>query len=127
MIKEKELTCIVCPQGCRLIALINNETDEIVVTNHKCKRGPVYAIKELTNPTRFLTATISIDNGTQKRLPVKTSSEIPKEVIFDCMKIINLTKVKAPICMGDVIISNILNTNVDVIATRPMKVEKLKK
>lgn len=115
-----EMVCIVCPIGCRLT--VTEDKEQLSVEGNQCKRGKEYAIKEMTHPTRVLPTTIKINGGLLKRLPVKTSAPIPKEKIFEAMKIINEVEVNAPIKMGDIIIENILETGVDVVATRDMDV-----
>jgi CxxC motif-containing protein len=116
---KKEMVCIVCPRGCRL-TLIKDENAEAgyVVTGNACKRGAEYGIKELTNPTRVVTSTVKINNYHLNRLPVKTNGAIPKNMIFECMKIINTIKIEAPIKVGQVIVSDILGTGVDLVACK---------
>jgi len=114
--KTKSLICIRCPIGCNLEVTIDN--NNITVTGNQCKRGENYAKTEITNPTRILTSTVKVSNGELKRLPVRTKESIPKDKIFEAMSIINKVTVEAPIKVGDIIIKNILDTNIDVIATR---------
>lgn len=109
----KELICIVCPKGCRL-----KVDDNFNVTGNGCVRGIKYAKDELTNPTRMLTSTVSVTGGTITRLPVATSNPIPKDKIMDVMNEINKVVVSAPVFVKDVIIKNVLNLDVDVVATR---------
>ena len=109
----KNLICIVCPKGCHL-----SVDENMNVSGNSCKRGEMYAKAELTHPTRMITSTVRINNGELDRLPVVTSSPIPKEKIFDCMAEINKAVVDAPINIKDVVIKNILNLGVDIIATR---------
>ncbi|MGB3366713.1 MAG: DUF1667 domain-containing protein [Acidaminobacteraceae bacterium] len=121
--EKKEMICIVCPIGCRMTLECMKEhktEDAYSVTGNKCKRGFDYAVKEMTSPMRMLPTTVKIEMGILNRLPVRTQNPIPKELIFDCMDVINNIKVYAPISMGDVVSSNILGTGVDVIATRSM-------
>lgn len=110
---KKELVCIVCPRGCHLTIDENNN-----VTGNSCQRGVTYAINEITNPLRMLTSTVFIKSELIKRLPVITSKEISKNLIFDVMKEINKVRVEAPIKMHQVIIKNVLGTGADIIATR---------
>ncbi len=119
--KKREMICIACPIGCHL-EVIEDKTSEggYIVKGATCKRGEVYGVKEMSNPTRLLTSTVKISGGSLKRLPVRTSSDIPKNRIFDCMKLINAVEVEAPIEMGDVIIEDILGTGVDIIASRSL-------
>lgn len=122
MMKEKEMVCIVCPTGCRItVAEDKTQKEGFKVEGNKCMRGKFYGIKEMTNPTRMLPTTVVINNAFLNRLPVRTDKPVPKPMIFECMKVINSIEVDAPIKMGDVIIKNILDTGVDIIATRSME------
>ena len=49
--EERKLTCIGCPMGCPLTVVMNGK-EVVGVTGNTCKRGDVYARKEVTNPTR---------------------------------------------------------------------------
>lgn len=113
----KQLICIACPIGCHLDVDVENDFE---VTGNQCKRGLVYGRKELTNPTRIITSTVIIRNGIYKRLPVKTDGEIPKSVIFDVMKELNNIVVSSPIRCGDIIIKNVCNTGINIVASRSM-------
>jgi len=114
----EKLICIVCPIGCHLE--ITEKDGEFIVTGNECKRGPVYAKKELTNPTRVITSTVKIKNAIYERLPVNTKGEVPFDMIFKVMEELKTVEVKSPINCGDVVISNILNTGVDIVASRSM-------
>lgn len=109
----KELICITCPRGCRL-----HVDDNLNVTGNNCPRGVLYAKAELTHPTRMVTSTVAVDSPINPRLPVKTKEPIPKELIFKVMEEIDKVIVKTPIIIGDVIISNVLGSGVDIIATK---------
>ncbi len=111
-----KMICIACPIGCHL-----EVSADYKVTGNQCPKGEIYALNELKNPMRIVTSTVVITGGIHKRLPVRTQSEIPKALIMDCMVEINKVKVIAPVKMGDVIIKNVLNTGVDIIASRSMK------
>ena len=63
---------------------------------------------------------MEIKNAIHNRLPIKTSTEIPKNMIFDIMRELNKLEVSSPIKVGDVVLKNILNTGADIIATRDM-------
>lgn len=90
------------------------------VIGNKCPRGLDYAVRELTNPTRPLTTTVNIQNGLLNRLPVRTDKDIPKEKIFEVLNEISKIEVKAPIKAKDVILSNVLGTGANIIASRSM-------
>lgn len=119
---KREMICIVCPIGCHLEITRDSENNEdYVVNGARCKRGKSYGIKELSNPTRLVTSTVKIRGGSLLRLPVRTDKEIPKDKIFECMKIINEIEVATPIDMGQIIAENILDTHVNIIASRSVR------
>ncbi len=109
----KELTCIVCPNGCELT--IDEKTLE--VKGNKCPRGADFAVNELKAPSRTISSTVKTSFKDVPVLPVRVSKEIPKEKIFEVMKEINRVTVDKRIKSGDVVIANVLGLNVDVIAT----------
>ncbi|MTI71690.1 MAG: DUF1667 domain-containing protein [Firmicutes bacterium] len=118
---NKEVVCIVCPMGCHIkVKKDENLYLGYTVEGNKCKRGKEYGIKELTNPTRIITTTVKIKNSHLRRLPVKTNEPVAKDKIFECMKVINKVSIKAPIKVGDVVLENILDTGVDIVASRSM-------
>ena len=117
---KKELICITCPMGCRLCATINDHNEVVEVIGNSCPRGNLYARKELTHPERVITSTVKINGGIHKLLPVMSNGTISKDLIFDAMKIINKTIVFSPINKGDIIIKNICNSGIDIIASRSM-------
>ena len=115
--EKRELICIGCPMGCPLT--VELEGSEIIsVTGYTCKRGDVYARKEVTNPTRIVTSTVKVENGTADMVSVKTREDIPKDKIFDCVKALKGVTVKAPVHIGDVILCKVAGTGVDIVATK---------
>lgn len=118
----KELTCIVCPRGCRLQV---DETKDYTVTGHSCPRGEEYGRTECTAPLRTLTATVPVINGDISRCPVKTVLPIPKEKLWDAMRAIRALTLQAPIQMGEVLLSHIAGTNVDLVACRPVQAKTI--
>lgn len=46
--EERKLTCIGCPMGCPLTVVMNGK-EVVSVTGNTCKRGDVYARKEVTD------------------------------------------------------------------------------
>jgi len=112
-----KLICIVCPMGCHLEV---DEKNNYEVTGNQCKRGLAYGKKELTNPTRIITSTVRIQEGIYPRLPVKTDSEISKKLVMDIMKELDNIIVESPVKKGEIIIKNVLNTGVNIVASRSM-------
>lgn len=112
----KELICINCPMGCHL-TVDDSDKDNIIVTGNTCPRGKTYGINEVLHPLRMVTSSVRIKNGKTKVVSIKTKEPIPKELIFKALNFLKDIEVEAPIKIGDVIVKNILDTNVDVIAT----------
>ena len=113
---KRELTCIVCPMGCSLVAEI--EDGKVTgVTGNTCPRGAKYAEAECTNPQRTVTSTMKCSDGSM--VSVKTDTTIPKEKIFECMEIINKHICKLPVKVKDIIIENVFGAN--IIATTNME------
>lgn len=48
--EKRELICIGCPMGCPMTVTMENG-EVLSVSGNTCKRGDVYARKEVTNPT----------------------------------------------------------------------------
>lgn len=113
----KKLTCINCPVGCSLKVELDGE-NVICVSGNTCRRGEIYARKEVTNPTRIVTSTVKVVNGTSGTVSVKTKEDIPKEKIFACVQALKGIEVQAPVHIGDVILENVAGTGVDIVATR---------
>lgn len=121
MSKKKDIICIVCPVGCKMTVEENAGAETgYIVEGHTCNRGIEYGIKEMCDPRRNITSTVIIKGSYLRRLPVRTSSPIPKESIFDCMKEINAVRVKAPVKMGRVLIKDVLGTGTDIVASRSL-------
>lgn len=118
--EERNLICIGCPMGCPLT--VEMEGDTIIrVNGNTCKRGDSYARSEVTAPVRTITSTVKVLYGKAKVVSVKTRKDIPKEKIFACMKVLKELQVKAPVHIGDVIVADIADTGVDIIATKTVE------
>lgn len=113
----KSITCVACPLGCPISIELSDKNEIISVSGNTCKRGDTYARTELTNPTRSLTSTVKLKGGHLSVVPVKSSAPLPKDKLFECMRLINSVEVESPVKIGDIIISNILETGIDILAT----------
>ncbi len=110
---KRELTCIVCPVGCSLVAEFE-DGKVLSVSGNKCVRGKKYAETECISPMRTVTTTVKCENG--EIVPVKTDKPIPKGKMAEVMKIINATHPVLPISVGDVIIEDIFGSK--LVATK---------
>ena len=113
---KKKLICVSCPIGCELEVKI--EKGEFVsLEGNLCPRGESYARQECLNPSRMVTSSIIIP-GNELPLSVRTDKVIPKKLIFECLKLIENIQPQLPVKAGDILQKNILNTEVNIIATR---------
>ena len=113
--KERILTCIVCPRGCSLTARLGDDGSVISVSGGACKRGASYAEKECTHPVRTVTSTVRCADG--RLIAVKTSVPVPKEMMLSVMREINSCLSPEGVKIGDVVIKNVFGTEADIIAT----------
>ena len=118
----KELTCIVCPQGC-LLSVEEKGAEDLTVSGNRCPRGIAYAQEEILNPKRMLTATCAVnmtDNALSvlKRLPVRTNVPCPKEKIPALLADIYKTRIMLPVQVGDIVIADWRGSGIDVVVTR---------
>ena len=111
--KTRELTCIVCPMGCQLSVTID-DCGGIEVTGNRCPKGRDYAVAEMTHPMRTLTTTIRTTDGSV--VAVRTRTTIPKDLMMKAMSVLNRYRLDHSVTFGDVVVENILDTGVDVIA-----------
>ena len=114
---KREITCIVCPRGCRLTADIQG--DQITVTGQGCNRGEKHAIGEIVNPVRSLTSIVRVSNRTDTMVSVKSADPIPKGKMFEIMELIHAAQVEAPVAIGDVILDNVCGTR--IVATKEIR------
>lgn len=113
----KELICIGCPLGCPLT--VEMEGNEVIsVKGNTCANGDKYARKEVTDPRRTVTSTVKVKNGKLPVVSVKTATDIPKNKIFMCMEELSHVIIEAPVHIGDVVLKNVADSGVDVIATK---------
>lgn len=113
----KEYTCIICPNGCDIMAEI--EDGKILsLEGAACNRGHEYVNQELTNPHRNIASSILLEGGVLPLVSVRLSRPIPKEKIFEVMAVIKKTRLQAPVSTGQVAIANILGLGSDVIITK---------
>ena len=49
---------------------------------------------------------------------IKTKEDIPKDKIFECVRALKGIQVPAPVHIGDIILKNVADTGVDIVATK---------
>ena len=99
--KTVELTCIMCPIGCRITAEKTGE--EWKISGNGCPRGAAYAKKEAERPVRVITSLVKTADG--KALSVKTENPVPKEEVFSLLSYLKTVTVSRKTDVGDEILS----------------------
>lgn len=117
----KIMNCIMCPIGCEMTVTLDDNGKFVSVTGNTCPRGAKYAESEISSPKRMFTGTVRIEGGILPLLPVVTSDVIPKDKIMECASMLRNVEVEAPIHTGQVIVSDLFGTGVNLIASREME------
>lgn len=118
---KKQFTCIICPNGCEITAEYDANGVITAIEGHTCKKGEEYVAQELTHPVRTIATSVIVKNGELPLASVRLDGAIPKESIFDAMTEIKKISLEAPVAVGQCIISNLLGSGVNVIATKNVK------
>lgn len=121
-IETLQFNCTTCPSECLLTVEIERDVNGNVarvrsVTGNSCPRGDKFAHQELTCPMRMLTTTVAVSGGDEALLPVRTAEAIPLALHAQAMALIRGLVVNAPIRMGDVVLPNLLDTNINLVAS----------
>ena len=112
--------CIGCPLGCRLEVEEDEAGGIVEIRGFSCRKGKTFAEQEHTDPRRMVTTTVAVNGGLWARLPVHTTREVPKNQVWGVIEVLRDVRVAAPVYLGDIIVSGVLGTDVDVIASRDM-------
>ena len=121
-IETLQFNCTTCPSECLLTVEVERDADGAAVevrsvTGNSCQRGDKFAHQELTCPMRVLTTTVAVSGGDEALLPVRTAEAIPLTLHAQAMNLLRGAVVDAPIRMGDIVLPNLLNTGIDLIAS----------
>lgn len=121
--------CTTCPSECALT--IDTSIDEngvehvLSVQGNRCARGRKFAEQEIIRPMRILATTIVVRECDEKLLPVRTARPIPRDLHLRAMRDIRHASITAPVRMGDVVMSDLLGTGVDLVASMNVDAQKL--
>ncbi len=118
----RKYVCVVCPRGC---ALTVGDGPGYAVEGNACPRGAAYGRSEATDPRRTVTATCraivpdgNLDPRLPRRVPVRTTSPIPKDRVGELVSALLSAEVALPTHVGDVVIADWEGTGASVIVTR---------
>ena len=108
----KQITCIICPNGC-LLSIDENMN----VTGNLCPKGKEFAISEIKDPRRTLTSTCKTIFKDVPVISVKTDLEIRKDDVLKVMEEINKVVIDKRMKIGDIVISNVLNSGANIVVS----------
>ncbi len=113
------IVCVGCPLGCEITVTMTES--EARFEGNACREGRDYALEEYKKPVRVLTATVLTESSNQPLLSVKTNQQILKTRLKQAMVELAKVRVTPPVKTGDVILSNLSGTAVDVVATETLE------
>lgn len=106
----KELTCIICPNGCTL-----SIDDELNVSGNLCPRGKEFALNEIKDPKRSITTTCKTIFKNVPVIAVRSDGEVRKDDVIKVIDEINKVVIDSKMKIGDVVIKNVLGSGVNII------------
>ena len=121
-IETLQFNCTTCPSECLLTVEVKRGADGAVaevysVAGNSCPRGDKFAHQELTCPMRVLTTTVAVSGGDEALLPVRTADAIPLGTPRPGHGPHPRLGHRSPIRMGDVVLEDLLNTGINLIAS----------
>jgi CxxC motif-containing protein len=102
---QRELVCIACPLGCRMV-VSTDAGGEVTVTGNRCPRGEAYGKEEILSPKRILTAVVPTDSAQFPFAPVRTSRSISRELMQALLSDLYGRRVSLPVREGQVLIED---------------------
>jgi CxxC motif-containing protein len=118
MADKTKILCVTCPKGCTLE--VTHEGKTVIEVKPGCKRGHQYAERELVDPRRMVATTVRVRDAAHPLLPVYTSAPFPKARIQELRAVLRAMEVEAPVKMGQVVAPNLLDTGIDILASRDL-------
>ena len=113
---DDELTCIVCPIGCRMT--VERMADgELKVSGNRCKRGAAYAEEEFRDPRRVVTGTCAISGALSPRLPVRSTNGVPIDKLAAFLKGMYDLRLAAPVERGEIVAEDLGGTGIGLQST----------
>ena len=115
--KEREITCIACPVGCRL-SVWQDGDGAVMVDNNQCARGKKYGAQEYTAPMRMVTSSVRVIGGPEPLAAVRSAAPIPKQRIAQALREIHALSAAPPLKVGDILLDDLAQSGVALIVTR---------
>ncbi|MFW5952957.1 MAG: DUF1667 domain-containing protein [Candidatus Natronoplasma sp.] len=116
----KKVVCIMCPLGCEVQAEVEDQKIS-KIEGYGCEDGREYAEQEIASPKRTVMSVVRCFGGNFPTVSVKTSEPVEKDEIEEVMKALSEIEVQAPVKAGEIILKNVCNLGIDVVATRSVE------
>lgn len=115
----KDFYCTVCPSECHLMVTLDEAGSVVSVAGNNCPRGERFGHQEATCPMRVLASTARLKGAQtgEPLIPVRTREAIPLSLQAQAMDAIREVCMTAPVKMGDIVLANVCDTGVDVVAS----------
>jgi len=118
--ETREIVCILCPIACEVnVEIVNGEVAKI--ENAQCKRGKDFSVQEVRSPERDFFTTIRVRGGKIPVLSVRSTGPVAKNMLMAIASELANVTVVAPVKLGDVVVKNILNLGIDIVATKDVE------
>jgi len=118
-VEKRHFVCVVCPIGCE-IDVVHDGSKIISMEGNKCEKSLEFVSQELIEPMRILTTTVRIEGARWPVIPVRTDKAVPKRLFPRIMKQLRSVELQAPVDILDVVVTDVLHTGANIIATRSM-------
>ncbi len=115
--KKHTRICIGCPAGCHL-EILEDDHGEFTVSGNACPRGKAYALNEMKDPRRVVTAVVPVNSKKTPCLPVKTDAPLPIPLIGRLLEKLYSMRLELPVKAGMVLLRDFEGTSVNVVLTR---------
>ena len=109
--------CVVCPVSCPVNAEWN-DTELLSIDHAQCKLAWDFIQGEIFDPRRTVTTTVLVDGADLPLVSVKTETPVPKGLVLEVMDYLADVVAQAPVEIGDVMVTDILGTGTNIVATR---------
>lgn len=117
----RNMVCIMCPASCHLEVRQGNTKEEYIISGNNCPGGKNYAVNEMCDPRRIVTAVVSSNSKKIPCIPVKTDKALPVRLIDSLLQELYKMQISVPVRRGDILIQNYKGSGVSVVITRSVE------
>lgn len=116
ILKTQLIPCRCCPFGCQ-IEVTSEEGVIYQIEGNNCLKGDRYGEQESGNIYRFLTFSVKVKNGKYANVQGVTSKAFEIDLRNKVISFLKDYELEAPINKGDILVENLLGTDVCLLAS----------